>query len=133
MKEQRTVIQSGVSDQFKSFAAILIAAFALFQLFIAWFAHEVLPILDGTMLAVALAVVVYLWITNSVSLHSRAQYRECRSLLEALEFRLFESHPLRALSENSDAPWREDPELLAVGCERKISDSEIRSLRLFAS
>ena len=47
-------------------------------------------------------------------------------------FRLFESHALRFLTENSAAPWREDPELLAVGSDREISDSEILSLRLFA-
>jgi FkbM family methyltransferase len=67
-----------------------------------------------------------------VSLHSREQYEACRVELTARGFRLFESHALRALSQNPDAPWREDPEILAVGAERGLSDWEIRSLRLFA-
>jgi FkbM family methyltransferase len=67
-----------------------------------------------------------------VSLHSREQYQECRVELEAREFRLFESHPLRALVRDPGAPWREDPELLAVGAERDISDDDILSLPLFA-
>jgi hypothetical protein len=67
-----------------------------------------------------------------VSLHSREQFNECRAELEARGFRLFESHPLRALTGTRDARWREDPELLAVGPEREISDAEIHALRLFA-
>jgi FkbM family methyltransferase len=67
-----------------------------------------------------------------VSLHSREQYEACRVELVAREFRLFESNALRALTEKPDAPWRDDPELLAVGPEREISDDEIRSLRLFS-
>ena len=82
MKEQGAVIQSGVSDQFKSFAAILIGAFALFQLFIGWFAHEVRPILDGWMLAVTLAIVLYLWVRHAVSLH------HC----EVMQLQLVDSH-----------------------------------------
>jgi HD-GYP domain-containing protein (c-di-GMP phosphodiesterase class II) len=75
MKEQQAVIQSGVSDQFKSFAAILIGTFALFQLFIGWFAHDAPPILDGWMLAVTVAIVVYLWISHAISLHNCAIVR----------------------------------------------------------
>jgi HD-GYP domain-containing protein (c-di-GMP phosphodiesterase class II) len=75
MKERQSVIQSGVSDQFKSFAAIVIGTFALFQLFIGWFAHDVLPILDGSMLAVTVVIVVYLWIRQAMSLQKCAIVR----------------------------------------------------------
>lgn len=67
-----------------------------------------------------------------VSLHSQEQYEACRDELTGRGFRLFESHPLRELTRDATAPWREDPELLAVGSGRAVSDSEIHSLRLFA-
>lgn len=68
-----------------------------------------------------------------VSLHNRNQYEACRSQLAARGFRLFESHSLRALTENPTAPWREDPELLAVGPGRRFDEGQIPALRLFTS
>jgi FkbM family methyltransferase len=68
-----------------------------------------------------------------VSLHSRDQYAACHAQLTARGFRLFESHPLLTLTENPTAVWKEDPELLAVGPGRKLVDSEILSLSLFAT
>jgi HD-GYP domain-containing protein (c-di-GMP phosphodiesterase class II) len=69
MKEMRAAIHSGVSGQFQSFVLSLVGAFAFFRLFTTWFTHGDAPVSDGFLLAVTLALVGYLWLCQSGTLH----------------------------------------------------------------
>ncbi len=66
-----------------------------------------------------------------VSLHGRRLYHECRAVLEGRGFRLFESPAVAALVADPSRTWRGDPEVLAVGPDRGIGDSEIRAMPFF--
>ncbi|MFN3651292.1 MAG: FkbM family methyltransferase [Armatimonadota bacterium] len=63
-----------------------------------------------------------------VSLHSRELYEECRSLLQSRGYTLVESKSLKSCASEKNGSWKSDPELLAVGPERDLTDAELRLL-----
>lgn len=66
-----------------------------------------------------------------LSIHGRALYDECSALLRSRGFRLFESASMSAALGKAAGDWGGDKELLAVGRERPVAESELRALRLF--
>jgi FkbM family methyltransferase len=66
-----------------------------------------------------------------ISVHSRALYDECRTLLQARGFRLYESARMAERTGGAVTAWGGDRELLAVGSARWVADSRMHALRLF--
>jgi FkbM family methyltransferase len=66
-----------------------------------------------------------------ISTHGRALYEECRALLEARAFRVFDSWEI-ASRLRSGAPWSSDHDILAIGPGRRIDPEAIGSLALVA-
>jgi len=66
-----------------------------------------------------------------IATHGREPFLECRQLLEARGFRIFDSAAI-ALRLRSGAPWSSDHDLLAIGATRQADVDAIRRLRLIA-
>lgn len=66
-----------------------------------------------------------------ISLHSQALYEECRALLLGRNFRVFDSAAIAARAGVTASDWGGDKELLAVGSERGVAESDVLALRLF--
>jgi FkbM family methyltransferase len=67
-----------------------------------------------------------------VSTHGRDLYEECRALLEARAFRIFDSWEIAERRPNPRRAWSSDHDVLAIGPDRAIEEPVIRSLRLIA-
>jgi FkbM family methyltransferase len=67
-----------------------------------------------------------------VSTHGRELYEECRELLEARDFRIFDSWEIAERRADRARPWSSDHDVLAIGPERPFDDARIRSLRLIS-
>jgi FkbM family methyltransferase len=65
-----------------------------------------------------------------VSTHGRRLYEECRDILDARDFRIFDSWEIAERYPDPARPWSSDHDFLAVGPSREIDDAEIRGLRL---
>jgi FkbM family methyltransferase len=65
-----------------------------------------------------------------IAIHSREQYDQCRSILEAQGFRTFRSEAMRRMMDALGDGWSPDPDLLAIGPAREI-DADV--MRLFTS
>jgi FkbM family methyltransferase len=65
-----------------------------------------------------------------VSTHGRALYEECRTILEARGFRIFDSWEIEERRSDPTRPWSSDHDVLATGPDRTIDETRIRSLRL---
>ena len=67
-----------------------------------------------------------------ISIHGHAAYEECRDLLLAHRYRLFESVEMAKRIADPTSHWGADHDLIAVGGGRGVSAEVIRSLPLFA-
>jgi len=65
-----------------------------------------------------------------VSTHGRALYEECRTILEARHFRIFDSWEIAERRPDPRRAWSSDHDVLAIGPGRSIDGARIRSLRL---
>jgi FkbM family methyltransferase len=67
-----------------------------------------------------------------VSTHGRELYEECRALLEARSFRVFDSWEIAERRPDPRRAWSSDHDVLAIGPERPFDEATIRSLPLIA-
>ncbi|MFQ5889300.1 MAG: FkbM family methyltransferase [Gemmatimonadota bacterium] len=67
-----------------------------------------------------------------VAIHGREQYGECRELLLASGYRLYESRELAVRTADPARRWGGEAELVAVSPKRGIPDETMRNLPLFA-
>jgi FkbM family methyltransferase len=65
-----------------------------------------------------------------ISTHGRPLYEECRQLLEARGFRIFDSWEIAQRRPDRTRPWSSDHDVLAIGPDRSVDEEAIRSLRL---
>jgi len=65
-----------------------------------------------------------------VSTHGRELYEECRALLEARRFRIFDSSEIAERRPDPRRAWSSDHDVLGIGPRRSIDEATIRSLPL---
>lgn len=66
-----------------------------------------------------------------VSVHGRPMHTACSEIFLERGFRIFESWEMALCSADPQHPWTSDYEMLAVGPERVVDETQIRSLALF--